>query len=124
MCKTRCNGRKRKRTGEHTPEKEKERKAILKASLYLEALVYALLNYRTFKGRDDLMWVNALNYRMGEPDLKELCSSLINDEDQTDEELNSDDMFKIAHVMLNQPYLNLLKYVSAKNEVGQIFTED
>lgn len=105
-------------------EKEKERKAILKASLYLEALVYALLNYRKYKGREDLMWVNALNYRMQEQDLKDLCSSLIYDEDQTDDELNSDEMFKIAHIMLNQPYLNLLKYVSAKNEVGQIFTED
>ena len=105
-------------------EKEKERKAILKASLYLEALVYALLNYRANKGRDDLMWVNALSYRMHEPDIIDFCRPILGEDEQMVDEPDMDDLFKLAHIMLNQPYLNMLKYVSAKNEVGQIFMED
>ena len=45
-------------------EKDKERKAVLKASLFLEALTYALLKYQDYKEREDLMWVNALTSRM------------------------------------------------------------
>ena len=57
----------------------KERKVILKASLYLNALTYALLHYQKYKDRD-LMWVNALSYRMKEPDLKDFCKDIINND--------------------------------------------
>ncbi|MBO4581577.1 MAG: hypothetical protein J5701_04740 [Bacteroidales bacterium] len=104
-------------------EKEK-RKIILKSSLYVQALTYALLNYSKYKDKD-YMWVNALNYRMNEPDIRDICSDIINDEPNNHESQNIDDSFKLAHMMLNQPYLGMLKYISAdENHVGNILTED
>lgn len=104
--------------------KEKERKAVLKASLYLEALTYALINYQEFRNREDLMWVNALTYRMQEPDIREFCEDILIRDEQSEETQNIDDVFKLAQMMLNQPYLNMLKYVSEKDEVASILKEE
>ena len=105
-------------------DKEKQRKAVLKASLFLEALTYALLRYKDFKEREDLMWVNAITYRMQEPDIRDFCEKILNRDDGADDEINMDDLFKLAHMMLNQPYLNMLKCVSAKDDVASILTEE
>ena len=104
-------------------DKEKHRKAVLKASLFLEALTYALLRYKEFRDREDLMWVNALTYRMQEPDIRDFCEKSLIREDSSDDDISMDDLFKLAQMMLNQPYLNMLKCVSAKDEVSTILTE-
>ncbi len=102
----------------------KERKVILKASLYLNALTYALLNYQKYKDRD-LMWVNALSYRMKEPDIKDFCKDIINSDSNNSDTQNMDYLFKLAHMMLNQPYLGMLKQISTDNNiVGQIINEE
>lgn len=102
----------------------KERKVILKASLYLNALTYALLNYQKYKDRD-LMWVNALSYRMKEPDIKDFCKDIINFDSSNSDSQNMDYLFKLAHMMLNQPYLGMLKQISTDNNiVGQIINEE
>ena len=102
----------------------KERKVILKASLYLNALTYALLNYQKYKDRD-LMWVNALSYRMKEPDIKDFCKDIINSDSNNSDSLNMDYLFKLAHMMLNQPYLGMLKQISTDNNiVGPIINEE
>jgi len=107
----------------HTSE-PKERKVILKASLYLNALTYALLHYQKYKDRD-LMWVNALSYRMKEPDIKDFCKDIINSDSSNSESQNMDYLFKLAHMMLNQPYLSMLKQISTDNNiVGQIINEE
>ena len=104
-------------------ENEK-RKTILKASLYLQALTYALLHYNTYKDKE-YMWVNALTYRMNEPDIKDFCSEIISNEPNESGSQNMDDLFKLAHMMLNQPYIGMLKQIStSENFVGQIFTEE
>ena len=102
----------------------KERKVILKASLYLNALTYALLNYQKYKDRD-LMWVNALSYRMKEPDIKDFCKDIINFDSSNSGSHNMDYLFKLAHMMLNQPYLGMLKQISTDNNiVGPIINEE
>lgn len=102
----------------------KERKVILKASLYLNALTYALLHYQQYKERD-LMWVNALSYRMKEPDLKDFCIDIINSDSSNSDSQNLDYLFKLAHMMLNQPYLGMLKQISTDNNiVGPIINEE
>jgi hypothetical protein len=102
----------------------KERKVILKASLYLNALTYALLNYQKYKDRD-LMWVNALSYRMKEPDIKDFCKDIINFDSSNSDSQNMDYLFKLAHMMLNQPYLGMLKQISTDNNiVGPIINEE
>ena len=102
----------------------KERKVILKASLYLNALTYALLNYQKYKDRD-LMWVNALSYRMKEPDIKDFCKDIINSDSNNSDPQNMDYLFKLAHMMLNQPYLGMLKQISTDNNiVGPIINEE
>ena len=102
----------------------KERKVILKASLYLNALTYALLNYQKYKDRD-LMWVNALSYRMKEPDIKDFCKDIINSDSSNSDSQNMDYLFKLAHMMLNQPYLGMLKQISMENNiVGPIINEE
>lgn len=104
--------------------KDNERKVILKASIYVQALTYALLNYQKFKNQESA-WVNALTYRMNEPDLKDFCADIINNDANNSESQNMDDLFKLAHMMLNQPYLGMLKQISAsENHVGNIFTEE
>ena len=104
-------------------ENEK-RKNILKASLFVQALTYALLNYQKYRDKD-YMWVNALNYRMREPDIKDFCVDIINNESNKLESQNMDDLFKLAHMMLNQPYLGMLKQIStSENYVGNILTEE
>ena len=101
-----------------------ERKSILKASIFVQALTYALLNYQKYRDKD-YMWVNALNYRMKEPDIKDFCVDIINNESNILESQNIDDLFKLAHMMLNQPYLGMLKQISAsENYVGNILTEE
>ena len=100
------------------------RKSILKASLYLQALTYALLNYREYKDKG-YTWVNALNYRMNEADMRDYCTDILNGESNNYESLNSDYWFKLAHMMLNQPYMGMLKQIStSENAVGQILTEE
>lgn len=101
------------------------RNSILKASLYLQALTYALLNYSEYKDKDYYTWVNALNYRMKEPDMRDYCTDILNGESNNYESLNSDYWFKLAHMMLNQPYMGMLKQIStSENAVGQILTEE
>lgn len=106
---------------------EKKRKTILKASLYLQALTYALLKYHDYKDDDSkqYMWVNALSYRMNEPDIKEFCSEIIKNDSNASDSQNMDYLFKLAHMMLNQPYLGMLKQISTnENDVGQIIIEE
>lgn len=106
-----------------------ERKTILKASLYLNALTYALLKYQKYKvdtteGKES-MWLNALTYRMNEPDLKEFCAGIFNYEGDNSESQNMDSLFKLAHMMLNQPYLGMLKQISTDNNIiGPIINEE
>ena len=103
---------------------EEKRKTILKASLYLQALTYALLNYNAYKDVE-YMWVNALTYRMNEPDIRDFCSKIISNEPNDSSMQNMADLFKLAHMMLNQPYIDMLKQIStSENIVGQIFTEE
>lgn len=109
-----------KKPSQPSADEENQRRTILKASLYLEALTFALLNYKKHK-EDGYMWVNALTYRMQEPDIREFCENLLIDDG---EELNYEDLFKLAHMMLNQPYLNMLKQIGEKNDqFGPILTE-
>lgn len=106
----------------NNPENNR-RKAVLKASLYLQALTYALLNFQDYKDTDK-MWVNALKYRMNEPDIRELCVDIFNEETNSPDSQNIDELFKLAHIMLNQPYLGMLKLISTGgNNVGPIYTE-
>lgn len=108
-------------------EEEKKRKTILKASLYLQALTYALLKYHDYKDDNDKqhMWVNALTYRMNEPDIKDFCSDIIRNVSNDPDSQNMEDLFKLAHMMLNQPYMGMLKQIStSENIVGQILTEE
>ena len=109
-----------------TKNEDEKRKVILKASLYLEALTYALLNYQKYKNENNsLMWVNALTYRMNESDIKDFCADLFNCETNDSESQNMEELFKLAHMMLNQPYMGMLKQISTKeNIVGQILTEE
>lgn len=105
-------------------EDNARRKSILKASLYLQALTYALLNYREYKEKG-YTWVNALNYRMNEPDMRDYCTDILNGESNNYRSPNSDYLFKLAHLMLNQPYMGMLKQISSsENTVGQILTEE
>ncbi len=105
-------------------EDSEKRKSILKASLYLQALTYALLNYSEYKGKS-YSWVNALTYRMNEPDLRDFCTDILNGESDDNESLNIDDLFKLAHMMLNQPYMGMLKQIStSENVVGQILNDE
>lgn len=105
-------------------KEQEERKVILKASLYLQALTFALLNYQEFKDGDH-MWVNALSYRMNELDIKDFCSSIFSNDSKSPESQNMGDLFKLAHMMLNQPYLGMLKHIStADNIVGPIINEE
>ncbi len=103
---------------------DEKRKTILKASLYLQALTYALLNYNAYKDKEH-MWVNALTYRMNEPDIKDFCKDIIGHDANDSNSENMEDLFKLAHMMLNQPYLGMLRQIStSENYVGQIFTEE
>ena len=105
-------------------EDDEKRKSILKASLYLQALTYALINYSKYKEKR-CTWVNALTYRMNEPDLRNYCVDILNSESGDYESLNMSDLFKLAHMMLNQPYMGMLKQIStSENTVGQILTDE
>lgn len=106
-------------------EDGEKRKGILKASLYLQALTYALLNYHKYKEEKGYTWVNALTYRMNEPDLREHCKEILHNESSDNDSQNMDNLFKLAQMMLNQPYMGMLKQISiSENTVGKILTED
>ena len=100
-----------------------KRKKILKASIYVQALTYALIHFQKYKD-DGYMWVNALAYRMKEDDLKEFCTDILNDEFIGYDMQNMEYLFKLAHMMLNQPYIDMLKQISADgNNVEQIIDD-
>ncbi len=104
------------------PDNE-ERKIVLKASLFLQALTYALLNYNKYK-ETDYLWVNALNYRMNEPDIKDFCSNIFTNEEPEFNSQNIGEIFQLAHMMLNQPYLPMLKHISTnENSLGNIIND-
>ena len=64
------------------------------------------------------MWVNALTYRMNEPDIKDYCSEIFIDENNDESsEPETEEIFKLAHVMLNQPYLGMLKQIGTSNNL-------
>lgn len=102
-----------------------KRKKILKASIYVQALTYALLHYKEYKDNEsDSLWVNALTYRMREDDLREYCSDIFSGESSGDNSQNMNDLFKLAHIMLNQPYIDMLQQISAnRNNMGQIIDD-
>ena len=105
------------------PSENKKRKQILKASIYVQALIFALIHYQEYKDSDH-MWVNALTYRMKEDDLKDICADILNEEFIGYDMQNMEDLFKLAHMMLNQPYMDMLKQISAGgNNVEQIIDD-
>lgn len=105
----------------------KERKIVLKASLYLQALTYALLHYQKYKD-ENYMWVNAIGYRLNEPDIKEYGDAIFSNDNNNQESQKIENigaLFKLAHMMLNQPYLDMLKEISCDdNYIGQILNDE
>jgi hypothetical protein len=107
-----------------SPTENEKRKTILKASLYVQALTYALLNYSKYRDKD-YMWVNALSYRMREPDMRDFCADFIDFESTGPESQNMEDLFKLAHMMLNQPYLGMLRQIGVSEKlVDNILIEE
>lgn len=105
------------------PSENNKRKKILKASIYVQALIFALIHYHEYKDSGH-MWVNALAYRMKEDDLKDFCADILNDEFIGYDMQNMEDLFKLAHMMLNQPYMDMLKQIGADgNNVEQIIDD-
>lgn len=116
-----------KKPSKNSSESE-ERQAVLKASLYLQALTFALLHYPKYKDREEWPWVNALTYRMNEPDLKDFCEEIFPKNQNDAEPQNLNDLFKeifeLAHIMLNQPYMGMLEQISSnENNVGRVIEE-
>lgn len=115
-----------KKPSKNSSENE-ERQAVLKASLYLQALTFALLHYPKYKDREEWPWVNALTYRMNEPDLKDFCKEIFPDQNDAEPQNLNDsykDIFELAHLMLNQPYMGMLEQISSNdNNVGRIIEE-
>jgi len=105
-------------------EDDEKRKSILKASMYLQALTYALLNFKEYRDKG-YTWINALTYRMNEPDLCDLCIEMFEGESSDSLSQDVNFLFKLAHMMLNQPYTGMLKQIcTSENIVEPILTED
>ena len=96
-------------------------KNTLRASLYLDALVYALLRFNQYKNRNYL-WVRTLKYRMQEDAIKSAVDVDLDDlfDDSRQEDI-IDDVYKIAQAMLSLPYTTLLNELAeAKENVGPL----
>lgn len=89
----------------HSNKLAQKGKDSLKASLFLNALTYALLHYKEYREKD-YVWVRTLEFRLCE-------ESIVNEFDIEDlfnpenEEDNTADIFKLAQAMLNTPYGSL-----------------
>lgn len=97
----------------HSNKLAQKGKESLKASLFLNALTYALLHYQEYKERDYL-WVRTLEFR--------LCEKSIKDEFDLDEIFDpenngeiSAEIFKLAQAMLNAPYCSLFDKLAEDN---------
>lgn len=88
-------------------------KDTLKASLFLNALFFALLHFQEYKYKD-YVWVRTLEFRLCEEsivnefDLEEL----FNPENEED---NSSEIFKLAQAMLNTPFGSLFDKLAEDN---------
>lgn len=97
----------------HSNKLAQKGKDSLKASLFLNALTYALLHYQEYKEKD-YIWVRTLEYRLCEEsimtgfDLDEIFDS-DNDGD------TSAEIFKLAQAMLNIPYGSLFDKLAEDN---------
>lgn len=100
----------------------KSQKNTLRASLYLDALVYALLHYGKYK-KSERLWVRTLKYRMQEEVIRNAINIDIDElyEEEKNMEEIIDDVYKIAQTMLNLPYAELLDELSKlKDNVGPL----
>lgn len=112
------------RERESVSEESERRKILLKASLFLNALIYALMHYQKYKEKDYL-WVNALTYRLNLSDLREKNDELFNNNTESFDLDSLNEIIDLAQILLNQPYLSMLKEISYKgNIVKSIFDDD
>ena len=97
-------------------------KTTLKASLYLDALVYALLRFGQYKN-SNYLWVRTLKYRLQEDAIRNAIDVDFEDlfEENRKQDDIIDDVYKVAQAMLNLPYTELLNELAeAKENVGTL----
>lgn len=97
----------------HSNELAKKGKDSLKASLFLNALTYALLHYQEYREKD-YVWVRTLEFRLCEESIK----TEFDLEDIFDPDNDSDtsaEIFKLAQAMLNTPYGSLFDKLVENN---------
>ena len=82
----------------------------LKASLYLDALFFALQHYAEYKSKN-YIWVRAIEYRLQEETIQNAIDNIDNIDDLFNPQNNEDyttEYYILAQAMLNLPYKDLI----------------
>lgn len=103
-----------KYTGKKLAQQEMD---TLRASIYLQALTFALLQYSKYK-KENYVWVTTLSFRLREDAIR---NSFDVDSILEEGSLDEEEIFKLAQVMLNNPYDELIgKMAERATSVGNI----
>lgn len=94
----------------------KDEKVLFKASLYFDAVVFALNRFAQHKSKNYL-WVRTLKYRMQEKDILNAFDNDLDDLfDGDGKEDITDEIYKLAQIMLEFPYNGLMNKIIADRE--------
>lgn len=97
-------------------QRVKDEKIIFKASLYFDAIVYALSHFSKFKSKNYL-WVRTIKSRMQDKDVMNAFEDDLDDLFDGDiKEDITDDIYKLAQIMFELPYDNLMNKIIADRE--------
>ena len=97
-------------------QRVKDEKIIFKASLYFDAIVYALSHFSEFKS-ENYLWVRTIKSRMQDKDVMNAFEDDLNDLFDGDiKEDITDDIYKLAQIMFELPYDNLMNKIIADRE--------
>ena len=94
---------------------EEKRRAF--APIYLNALTYALFNFRQYKDNDQNLWVEAIKYRLKDEDIVGQNYSIETIAPENEEDFDENEVITLAQAMFKNPFEKLFE--QASNSIDQ-----
>lgn len=98
----------------------KEEKKRVCAPVYLDALTYALFNFRKHKDDDQCLWVQAIKYRLRDDDIISQDFSMESIAPEDGEELDANEVIMLAQAMLRNPFKNTFEQAAENNNQERV----
>ena len=94
---------------------EEKRRAC--APIFLNALTYALFNFRQYKDNEQCLWVEAIKYRLKDEDIVSQDYSLETIAPENEDDFDANEVITLAQAMFKNPFEKLFE--QASNSIDQ-----